>query len=74
MFSPVLTDGKALKAKAHWTLQTWSFRMAFGVNDWAKWKQFSILRDWQRGPSLVQVHITQGDTLLASLEFKKDLD
>jgi len=29
-------------------------------------KQLSILRDWQMGPSLVQVHIVQGETLWAS--------
>ena len=27
--------------------------------------QFSIFSDWQSGPSLVQVHMTHGDTLLA---------
>ena len=66
MFSPVRTLGKALKAKAHCTLQTWSFKMAFLVKDWAKWKQFSTFNDWHRGPSFVQVHIVQGLTLLAS--------
>ena len=33
---------------------------------WARWKQFSILRDWQTGPSLVHVHIVHGEMRLAS--------
>ena len=36
------------------------------LKDCARWKQFSILSDWQSGPSFVQVHITQGETRLAS--------
>ena len=40
--------------------------MALLVKDCAKWKQFSTFKDWHRGPSLVQVHIVQGLTLLAS--------
>ena len=32
----------------------------------ARWKQFSILRDWQTGPSLVHVHIVHGEIRLAS--------
>ena len=40
--------------------------MADLVKLWAKWKQFSTFKDWQRGPSLVHVHIVHGDTRLAS--------
>ena len=72
MLSPVFTEGNALNAKAHCTLHTWSFRIAFGVNDWARWKQFSIFKDWHSGPSFVQVHITQGLTRFASPVSRKE--
>lgn len=76
------TCGKARKAKAHWTLQTWSFKIAAGLKVCASWKQLTTFNDWQIGykqditldyvqlvivkyhlftPSLVQVHITQGE-------------
>ena len=39
--------------------------MDSGENVWARWKQLSILSDWQTGPSLVQVHMVHGEILLA---------
>ena len=44
-----LTLGIARKAKAHCTLQTWSFRMSCGVKPLASTKQLSIFSDWQIG-------------------------
>ena len=61
----VRTFGKSLNAKAHWILQTWLSKIALRENVWAKWKQFSTLREWQSGPSLVHVHIEHGLTRLA---------
>ncbi len=48
------------------TLHTWSLRMSCCEKACARWKQFSILRDWQTGPSFVHVHIVHGEIRFAS--------
>lgn len=60
------TLGNARNANAHWTLQTWSWRISRWEKDCARWKQFSIFKDWQTGPSFVHVHIVHGDMRFAS--------